>query len=131
MNEPENQNETDAGKSEFSAGLGVGKQLNRCVVRLRTTMWADKNGIHMRKSLTFLRRKSEGFNVLEEDVSAVGVEEVVPRILNMDECPDGIYEVVMCNESHDFETGYIDDYDYRLVTANADVTGLAPTQEEK
>lgn len=123
MEQLQTENSAAGGLSDLTTVLAVGKQLNRCVVRLRTTMWADKNGIHMRKSLTFLRRKSEGFNVLEEDVSAVGVEEVVPRILNMDECPDGIYEVVMCNESHDFETGYIDDYDYRLVTANAKLSG--------
>ena len=95
------------------------KPPSRCVVRLRTTMWADKSGLYMKKSLAFLRRKSEGFNVLEEDASAAGAEEVLPRILNMDECQDGIYEVVTCNESRDYETGYIDDYDYLLVTANA------------
>ena len=50
----------------------------------------------------------------------------MPRILNLGEVEDGIYEVVVCNESHDYETGYVDDYDYRLVTANASVTGLAP-----
>lgn len=94
------------------------KQRNRCVVRLRTTKWADKSGLHIKKSLTFLRRKSEGFNILEEDTGAAGVEEILPRILNMDECQDGIYEVVMCNERHDYETGYVDGYDYRLVAAN-------------
>jgi len=87
-------------------------------------MWADKSGLHTKKSLTFLRRKSEGFNVLEDDTSAVGAEGVLPRILNMDECPDGVYEVVTCNERHDYETGYIDDYDYRLVAANAKAVGL-------
>ena len=96
------------------------KQRNRCVVRLRTTMWADKTGLHMKKSLTFLRRKSEGFNLIEEDIGAVGAEQVLSRILNIDECQDGIYEVVTCNESRDYETGYIDCYDYRLVTADTD-----------
>lgn len=111
--------EGTCGTSDLTDVLAVEpKQPNRCVVRLRTTMWADKTGLHTKKSLTFLRRKSEGFNVLEEDASAAGVEEVLPRILNLDECPDGVYEVVVCNESRDYETGYVDDYDYRLVTAN-------------
>lgn len=113
------ENSAAGGLSDLTAVLAEGpKQLNRCVVRLCTTMWADKRGLHTKKSLMFLRRKSEGFNVLEEDASAAGVEEILPRILNMDECPDGVYEVVTCNESRDYETGYIDDYDYRLVTAN-------------
>ena len=119
MEQAQSQNNAAGGLSDLTDVLaGEPKQLNRCVVRLRTTMWADKSGLHTKKSLTFLRRKSEGFNVLEEDTSAVGAEGVLPRILNMDECPDGVYEVVTCNESRDYETGYIDDYDYRLVAAN-------------
>ena len=128
------QGETGApgGLSDLTAVLAVeSKQLNRCVVRLRTTMWANKSGLHTKKSLTFLRRKSEGFNVLEEDASAAGIEEVLPRILNLDECEDGIYEVVICNESHDWETGYIDDYDYRLVMANTAVSPGWPEQPRR
>ena len=130
MENTQTENNAAGGASELTNMLaGEPKQLNRCVVRLRTTMWADKSGLHTKKSLTSLRRKSEGFNVLEEDASAVGVEEVLPRILNMDECPDGVYEVVMCNESHDWETGYVDNYDYRLVLANARLSG--PQQREE
>ena len=119
MEKLQTENSAAGGLSDLTDVLAVEpKQPNRCVVRLRTTMWADKTGLHTKKSLTFLRRKSEGFNVLEEDASAAGVEEVLPRILNLDECPDGVYEVVVCNESRDYETGSVDDYDYRLVTAN-------------
>ena len=96
---------------------------SRCTVRVRTTVWTDKRGLHTEKSLTFLRRQCEGFNALAEDASAIGVEEVLSRILNLGEVEDGIYEVVVCNESHDYETGYVDDYDYRLVTQNVEVSG--------
>lgn len=91
------------------------KQSSRCVVRLRTETWADKTGLHTKKSLTFLRRKCEGFNMLEEDCDAVGAGEVLPRILNLDQCADGIYDVVACNQSRDWETGCVDDYDYQLL----------------
>lgn len=96
-------------------------QESQCVVRLRTTAWRDKNGLHLKKSLTFLRRQCIGFNLLEEDAGAIGAEEVLPKIENLDECKDGIYMAVVCNESRDWESGYVDDYDYRLVpleTAN-------------
>ena len=96
----------------------VDVNVSRCTVRVKTTVWADKRGLHTKKSLTFLRRQCEGFNVLAEDASAIGAGEVLPRILNLGEVEDGIYEVVVCNESRDYETGYVDDYDYRLVTAN-------------
>ena len=104
----------------------VDVNVSRCTVRVKTTVWADKRGLHTKKSLMFLRRQCEGFNVLAEDASAIGAEEVLPRIVNLGEVEDGIYEVVACNKSRDYVTGYIDDYDYRLVTANANVTGLAP-----
>ena len=96
----------------------VDVNVSRCTVRVKTTAWADKRGLHTKKSLTFLRRQCEGFNVIAEDVIAIGAGEVLPRILNLGEVEDGIYEVVVCNESRDYETGYVDDYDYRLVTAN-------------
>ena len=101
----------------------VDVNVSRCTVRVKTAVWEDKRGLHTKKSLTFLRRQCEGFNVLAEDASAIGAEEVLSRILNLDEVEDGIYEVVVCNESHDYETGYVDDYDYRLVMPNAKVTG--------
>lgn len=97
----------------------VDVNVNRCTVRVKTTVWADKRGLHTKKSLMFLRRRCRGFNMLTEDTSAIGAEEVLPRILNLGEVKDGIYEVMVCNESHDYETGYVDDYDYRLVTPNA------------
>ena len=108
----------------------VDVNVSRCTVRVKTTVWADKRGLHTKKSLTFLRRQCEGFNVLAEDVSAIGAEEVLQRLVNLGEVEDGIYEVVVCNESHDYETGYVDDYDYRLVTANAALTGAEGVRVE-
>lgn len=88
---------------------------NRCVIRLRTTTWSDTKGIHIKRSLTFLRRHCIGYNILEEDTHAVGVKETVMGITNLNECEDGIYEVVVCNEIRDWESGYLDYWDYKLV----------------
>lgn len=91
------------------------KQENLCVVKVITNVYSNHQGVHIKKSLIFLRRKCKGFNVLEEECSGIGADEVVPRIINLDECNDGIYEIITCNESHDWETGYIDDYDFKLI----------------
>lgn len=88
---------------------------DKLVVRLRTTCWYDKNGLYYKRSLTFLRRKSGGLNVLEQDASDNGAESVIPRIVNLNECADGIYQVETCNESTDWETGHVDSYDYMLL----------------
>lgn len=86
-----------------------------CTVRLKTSYWSDSNGVYTKKSLTYLRRKSQGYNLLKEEVSAVGAEDAVKIIENLYDCEDGIYEVVVCNERRDWEAGYIDQYDFKLV----------------
>lgn len=50
-------------------------------------------------------------------------------IINLDECGDGLYEVVVCNETHDWESGYVDGYDLKLIpfaAANAELRGGRP-----
>ena len=86
----------------------------RCIVRVQTSMWADKRGLHAKKSLIFLRRRCSGFNVLEEDTHTIGAEEVLPSVLNLYTVEDGVYEVKICNQLRDWETGNVEAYDYRL-----------------
>jgi hypothetical protein len=87
----------------------------RIVVRLKRSYWSDKRGVHMRTDLTFMKRLCRDFNILEEDCMNVGAGDVLPRIVNLNVLEDGLYEVTSCNESRDHETGYIDDYDYKLI----------------
>lgn len=89
--------------------------INKVVVRLKTSAWSDGKGIHIKRSLTYLRRQCAGFNGLEEDAMMAGAEQAIKNIINLSDCNDGVYEVVMCNVSKDFETGYADDWDYKLV----------------
>ena len=114
--------------SALSEGLAddAEKEQSRCILRLRTTTWADAKGRHIKRSLVFLRRQCVGFNGLAEDAGAIGAESVVGRITNLAECKDGIYEAVVCNVSRDWETGHVDDWDYKLVpisTPNAKLNG--------
>lgn len=92
---------------------------HREVVRLRTSYWSDKGGVHMKKSLTRMRRKSVGsFELLNEDASMVGGDAVWEKIVNLHECRDGLYIFTTCNERRDWETGIVDDYDYKLLPYN-------------
>lgn len=88
---------------------------SRCVVRLSTSAWSDKRGLHLKKSLTYLRRKSQGWNALADEADAVGDLDAFGSIINLDECEDGVYEVVTRNHSRDWETGIIDGYDLKLI----------------
>ena len=88
----------------------------QCIVRLTTTYWHDQDGVYKKQSLKYLKRKCIGFNILYEDASNINVGEVINRIENLDECKDGIYQVITCNEYGHWETpNIIEDYDYKLI----------------
>ena len=85
------------------------------ICRLVTSVWHDRNGITFKRQLRFLHRKSKNHNFVQEDADCVGADETWARITNIGECKDGIYKVIACNESRDWETGIIDDYDFELI----------------
>lgn len=87
----------------------------RVIVRLVTSSWTSREGIHTTQSLRYLKRKCIGHNFVEEDASIISAGDVMTRIINLHKCVDGIYEVVICNEFRDYETGNVEDYDYKLV----------------
>lgn len=37
-----------------------------CVVRLTTSYWSDKRGLHIKKDIILLKKLSYGFNLLDE-----------------------------------------------------------------
>lgn len=91
------------------------KEPDRTVVRLTTSAWHDENGTYLRKSLRYLKRKCEGWNCLNEEAQNVGADEALQNIENLYDCKDGIYEVVPCNFSYDWESGHCDGYELKLI----------------
>lgn len=45
-----------------------------CIVRLSTGTWHDKRGLYQRKTLSFMKRLSSGYQVLREDAGMIGAE---------------------------------------------------------
>jgi len=88
---------------------------DRTVVRVTTSSWMDDRGLHTKRSLNILKRYSFGHNLLKEECSISGAEDAVRNITNLHDIPDGVYHVVPDNFSRDWETGYIDDWELRLV----------------
>lgn len=88
---------------------------SKCVVRLRTTNWTDDNGIHTKRSLVWMRRQCKGANWFKDDAQGGGALATINRIININECVDGVYEVVACDVSRDWESGLVDDWNYRLI----------------
>lgn len=87
---------------------------SREVVRISTSIWSDKNGIYCKKSITQQKRKSFGFQCLQEDIAMIGAE-AYNSIININECKDGLYQVITINASRDYETGIIDSYELKLI----------------
>jgi hypothetical protein len=97
--------------------------MNKIVVLLKTCYWVNKKGLHQKRSLLFRRRQCEGFNALEEDAKDVGAE-IMADIVNLDECADGVYEVVTCDEDYDYSYGWEPvcfDYNFKLVPLSSNV----------
>jgi hypothetical protein len=87
----------------------------RSVVRVVTQAYETSRGVHVRKSILYLKRLSDGPNVLKDDVDAIGAEDAISAVLNLHEVPDGVYELRVCDVSREYETGYVDDWSYKLI----------------
>lgn len=88
---------------------------NQRVYRIKTCYYTSRNGIHSRKDIILMSRLSDGYNWLVDEAQMTGADMVFNSITNLDQCEDGLYMVHSCNESRDWETGVIDDYDFVLV----------------
>lgn len=87
----------------------------RFKVKLTTTTFRTKSGVTQQKSLYFYKKPcSEHLEgCFKDDVSnSYGLETLV---INLNEVKDGIYELLVVNISKDYETGWVDDWDWKLI----------------
>ena len=88
-----------------------------CVVRVATSYWKDSRGIHTRRSITALKRLSN-IDILNDEANEVGAQGAFREIVNINDVPDGVYELVTCNITRDDESGHIDGWELKLVEYN-------------
>jgi len=91
------------------------KNSQRTVVKIITNNFMKGNDIVQQKTIRFLKRKSTGFNQLLEDCMNIGTNDALKSIVNLDECSDGVYEVVLNDWITDWETGMIEDWNWKLI----------------
>ncbi len=84
------------------------------VYKLCTTHWQNERGLHAKKSLILQKRLSSGYQTLYEDAE-MDCECTIESIINLYDCKDGLYFIKIVNIGRDYETGYVDSYDYQLV----------------
>lgn len=108
------------------------EERTQIVVRLRRSFWHDNDGAYQRTSLRYLKKSTKGFNVFDDDCSMVGAEDVISKIVNLEKCEDGIYQLTTCNAHRDWETGHIEDWDYQLLpfSPNMEVSHAHPENQK-
>jgi len=92
------------------------KKDNFTIVRLSTESYKKGNSFVLSKVLTTLKRKSKGFDILNDGVS----DEIEDMMLieNIHELPDGEYEIVYSGLHTDFESGGTEFDGYKLIPIN-------------
>jgi len=82
--------------------------LHLVVKVLSNTFWLGK-ALTFQKRVILLKKASRG------DLDDLIVDIDCVDIVNLHEVNDGLYVLQTCNETKDYETGVIDDYDLKLV----------------
>ena len=98
----------------------------RCIVRLTTSYWSDRRGLHAKRSLTYLRRRSRGWSAIEDEIDSAGACDAALNITNLWECKDGIYEVDVDVERRYDRTGCDDYYSFTLKPVADDTQEVQP-----
>ena len=94
-----------------------GPKDSRLVVRVSTSCYSTERGLAVAKRIDILKRHSKGHlsDLLRDDASSVGADQVISRIVNLNEVKDGVYSVIVVGQHTDWETGHIEDWDYKLI----------------
>ena len=87
------------------------------IVRLKTSFWSDKKGVYQKRAITVLRRKSQldSYDWISDEVDMIGAEDIIKSIVNLNNSQDGVYRLIICDESTDWETGMVYDYNFKLI----------------
>jgi hypothetical protein len=90
-------------------------QKELAVYRKLTTKWSSSGSVNVKITLKKMKRISGmAWDQLACEIENVGGD-AADRIINLLNVEDGLYELHPCNESTDWETGIVDDYDLELI----------------
>lgn len=98
----------------FSASMCKQEDKLKCVVRVQTESYKRGNTYFYGKSLRVIKGKTT-YDLIHEEAQAIGLQDALENILNLNELENGLYEFVIANRCYDVESGYLDDWDWRLV----------------
>ncbi len=89
-------------------------ELYPVICSLRTESFRATSGNYaLQTQIYFLKSICKGSqDFIEEDMSSVGIEQVMSKIVNLYKVPDGRYRLMMIDIKYEFQEGYKTDYIY-------------------
>lgn len=86
-----------------------------CIVKIKTEAFKRGDSYFYGKSIRVIKRLTT-FDLLSEESGMIGIQEALENILNINETlKNGYYELVVCHKSFDIESGYLDDWNFKLI----------------
>lgn len=87
---------------------------NRCVVKVQSEAYKRGDTYFYGKSIRVLQKLTT-YDILRDECDNIGIFDGIENILNLNSVKDGKYYLEPVNVSRDCETGYIDDWDFKLI----------------
>ena len=87
---------------------------NKCVVKVQTEAYKRGDTYFYGKSLRVLQ-KITTYDLLKEECDSIGTFDGLENIINLSKIADGKYYLEAVNISKDWETGYTDGWDLKLI----------------
>lgn len=84
-----------------------------CVVKVGTEAYKRGDTYFYGKTLRILKKLTT-LDLVAEECMNIGIQEGLENILNLRNCDDGVYNLIVTNISKDYESGYVDDWDLKL-----------------
>lgn len=61
------------------------------VVEVTTKFFSTKNGVHLKKSVSQVKKHSKGYQIITEGSVEMGAEKLLKNIVNLHQVDDGLY----------------------------------------
>ena len=95
------------------------KYIPKCVVKITSSTYFDKNNnLVIQKKINVLKRKSDSMHIYMRDCLEFDASDISDKIINLNECGDGVYTIDACDHQYAYESGFmtneVDDYNYFL-----------------
>jgi len=85
-----------------------------CIVKVGTEAY-KRGGVYFYARTIRVMKRLTSYDILSDEVDAVGTLEGLEGIINLQSAEDGLYVISVCNLSYDWESGLTDGYDLKLV----------------